>query len=102
VTKGSKAFHILVPLFRKMKVSDANGAEKEIQALNGFKCAPVFALGPTEGTALPPVDSAVFTWIDSCRWSRSREYGTCASMYSMVGPPDRSGNTSAPRASPCA
>jgi hypothetical protein len=65
VKKGAKAFQIFVPLFKKLKVTDANGVEKEIQALYGFKSAPVFALESTEGTPLPPADSDVTNWIDS-------------------------------------
>jgi hypothetical protein len=65
VKKGAKAFQIFVPLFKKIKSTDANGAEKEIQALYGFKSAPVFALESTEGTPLPPADAEALNWIDS-------------------------------------
>jgi hypothetical protein len=65
VRKGARAFQIFVPLFRKLKVTDSKGIEKEIQALYGFKSAPVFALESTDGKPLPPADSEALTWIDS-------------------------------------
>jgi hypothetical protein len=65
VRKGAKAFQIFVPLFKKLKVTDENGIEKEIQALFGFKSAPVFALESTEGAPLPPADAEALDWIDS-------------------------------------
>lgn len=51
--KGSKAFHILVPLKGKKTVTDDDGNEEERPFLFGFKAAPVFAVESTDGK---PVD----------------------------------------------
>ena len=49
VRKGSKAFHILVPCFKKVK-DDETGQEGEV--LRFFKSAPVFRLEDTDGEPL--------------------------------------------------
>ena len=48
VKKGSKAFHILVPFFKKDK--DEQGGGREI--LMGFGCRPVFRMEDTDGNEL--------------------------------------------------
>jgi len=65
VKKGAKAFHILVPITKKVTRKDANGVETEGYAVIGFKTAPVFALESTEGEALPDADREVTAWIES-------------------------------------
>nr|MBI9047359.1 hypothetical protein [Anaerolineaceae bacterium] len=49
VKKGSKAFHILVPYFKK-RTDESSGEES--QFLSGFGCKPVFRVEDTDGEAL--------------------------------------------------
>ncbi|WP_028316614.1 ArdC-like ssDNA-binding domain-containing protein [Desulfatibacillum aliphaticivorans] len=49
VKKGSKAFHILVPYFKK-KTDEGTG--EEAQFLSGFGCKPVFRVEDTDGDHL--------------------------------------------------
>ncbi|MCK4342434.1 MAG: hypothetical protein KAY37_12005 [Phycisphaerae bacterium] len=49
VSKGSKAFHILGPVTKKIEVRDADtGETSERMAVLGFKSIPVFAIESTE------------------------------------------------------
>jgi hypothetical protein len=47
VNKGSKAFYILAPMFKKV---EENG--EEFQQLIGFRSVPVFRVEDTEGTPI--------------------------------------------------
>lgn len=48
VKKGEHAFHILIPLTKKIAEKDENGNNKERSILYGFGSAPVFAIEATE------------------------------------------------------
>ena len=66
VTKGEKSFQILVPLTKKVEVTDKNtGETSERFAIYGFKSAAVFGLSQTEGKELPEADPEVSRWIES-------------------------------------
>jgi hypothetical protein len=66
VKKGSKCFHILVPLMKTIKETDpTTGQEKKRERLCGFGTAPVFALESTEGAEIPKKDEDVAQWLDS-------------------------------------
>jgi len=69
VRKGSKAFHILVPCFKKVKDED-NGNETEI--LRFFKSAPVFRLEDTDGE---PLDYQLLEVPDLPLLERAEEWG---------------------------
>lgn len=89
VRKGSKAFHILVPMLRTVAVKDAvTGEEKKIQALYGFGTAPVFALESTDGEPLQ-ADLEVTKWIDSLPFIEvARAWGLNVDAYNgNVGAP---------------
>ena len=64
VRAGEKAFHILVPCFRKVAETKPDGTENEDMILYGFRGVPVFALEQTEGKALP-VDRENKTFLES-------------------------------------
>lgn len=66
VTKGEKAFAILVPIVRKKDRTDPDtGATVEATYIAGFTSAAVFGYRQTEGEELPPADPEVARWIDS-------------------------------------
>lgn len=65
VTKGAKAFYILVPIVRKVTTKDIEvdkitGKETEVEKektfIRGFKGIPVFRLEDTEGKPLPVIN----------------------------------------------
>jgi hypothetical protein len=54
VRKGSKAFHILGPVFVKKRLDNPDpGDDEEVDVLVGFRAIPVFRLEDTEGAELP-------------------------------------------------
>ena len=57
VRKGSKAFHILGPVFVKKRLegdsSDPSDEGEEVEVLVGFRTIPVFRIEETEGAELP-------------------------------------------------
>jgi hypothetical protein len=54
VRKGSKAFHILGPVFVKKRLDTPDpGDDEEVDVLVGFRAIPVFRLEDTEGAELP-------------------------------------------------
>lgn len=54
VKKGEKAFPILVPIFKKLKVENkTTGKKEEREVLVGFTSAPVFGIQQTDGADLP-------------------------------------------------
>lgn len=63
VKRGSKAFHILAPVFKKItaeKISETGKIEgEEKQILAGFRAIPVFRFEDTEGTPLVREDFKV-------------------------------------------
>jgi hypothetical protein len=56
--KGSKAFHILVPMQRKIKNKES---EEEKIILNGFRVSPVFRVEDTDGKELEIPDLLINT-----------------------------------------
>lgn len=69
VKKGSKAFHILVPCFKKVKDEESG---KEDQILTWFKSAPVFRLEDTDGE---PLDYQLLEVPDIPLLERADEWG---------------------------
>nr|MBA2704590.1 hypothetical protein [Blastocatellia bacterium] len=65
VRKGSKAFDILVPLTKTIRVKDETGEERSIPVVYGFRCAAVFGVEVTEGAELSKVDSEIPQWLNS-------------------------------------
>lgn len=82
VRKGERAFYILVPLKRKVTVTDEDtGDESERMALYGFKGAPVFGYEQTDGEALP-VDAENEQFIDGLPLvSVARSWGISVDTY---------------------
>ena len=69
VKKGSKAFHILVPCFKKIKDEDTG---KEGEVLRFFKSAPVFRLEDTDGE---PLDYQLLELPELPLLERAEEWG---------------------------
>jgi hypothetical protein len=53
VRAGSKAFHILGPVFAQKPTEGENGQEETVEVLVGFRAIPVFRYEDTEGADLP-------------------------------------------------
>jgi hypothetical protein len=53
VRAGSKAFHILGPVFAQKPIERENGEEETVEVLVGFRAIPVFRYEDTEGAGLP-------------------------------------------------
>lgn len=64
VTKGTKAFHILVPCKKTVaKKDEITGKEEERTFVFGFRAMPVFAVENTEGEPLPENDEHYDAWV---------------------------------------
>ena len=82
VKKGEKAFHILVPLGRKMEV-ERNGQTEEVYVTYGFKAAAVFGRSQTDGEPLPDDTERESAWIDTLPLVEvAREWGLSVATYS--------------------
>lgn len=53
VRAGSKAFHILGPVFAQKQLEGEDGEEETVEVLIGFRAIPVFRIEETEGKDLP-------------------------------------------------
>ena len=53
VRAGSKAFHILGPVFTQKQLDGEDGEEETVEVLVGFRAIPVFRHEDTEGADLP-------------------------------------------------
>lgn len=57
VKKGEKGIAIFAPCKYKTKIEDANGEEKNVQLIRGFRLVHVFDISQTEGEDLPDLDA---------------------------------------------
>jgi len=80
--KGSKAFHILAPVMKKIETTDASGRKVERLFPVAFKTTPVFRVEDTDGEALP-VDTHTREFIDALPFlSVAKEWKIDVASYS--------------------